>query len=465
MSKKKQLSKEFQDYEEFIINNKNYSGMPATKNKNGDITWYAPKKTENGMRRIEWIIKKGQSLGMPYNSQTQAGYFAKVMFLIHPTKKKPCSVCGKEMSLYYVYPNANLIKSIKSYFGESVTDCEEIQIIVKNLENKFPERKILSFLNDAFHISSTNIDCAIKDAELKCRLGNSKLLGPGAMSNFPDRLDGYHTYNRCCRSTQDKGRSKANLATYGKDRRAYEYWSDGNIEAANQFMHSSFFSGVSADHVGPISLGFIHDPLVLKRMPSGDNSAKRDRLLYKDILTLIGIEKTNNITVISWFGKLLWNYIKENLTNDTLKLASYQSGLKINEFDYLDMLYIIKESNEIGKQFLEESFIHPKMEYFRFSYSFGGNGQIIKKEQRHITDATNKEYDRYKRICFESLDESKSKENRRVFSLLDAQERNWLSNFAQSLNKSNFELSKLRFEKFQENHQKKILASIFEKAS
>lgn len=44
------------------------------------------------------------------------------------------------------------------------------------------------------------------------------MLGPGAMSNAPDRLDGFHTYDRCCRPTADKGRSKENLASYSTDR-------------------------------------------------------------------------------------------------------------------------------------------------------------------------------------------------------------------------------------------------------
>ncbi len=30
------------------------------------------------------------------------------------------------------------------------------------------------------------------------------MLGPGAMSNAPDRLDGFHSFNRCCRSKRIK---------------------------------------------------------------------------------------------------------------------------------------------------------------------------------------------------------------------------------------------------------------------
>ena len=43
----------------------------------------------------------------------------------------------------------------------------------------------------------------------------------------------------------------------------------------NQFMGSRYFQGTSADHVGPISLGFVHDPRYLRPMTGSDNSAKR----------------------------------------------------------------------------------------------------------------------------------------------------------------------------------------------
>ena len=39
-------------------------------------------------------------------------------------------------------------------------------------------------------------------------------LSPGVMCNPPDRFDGFHTYNACCRSKEDTGRHKENLATY-----------------------------------------------------------------------------------------------------------------------------------------------------------------------------------------------------------------------------------------------------------
>ncbi len=94
-----------------------------------------------------------------------------------------------------------------------------------------------------------------------------------------------------------KGGQKKISKSYTKDRRAYEYWSDGNIHAANQFMGSRFFKGASADHIGPISLGFVHDPrYLLQPMPGGDNSSKRDRLQIVDIESIVETEKEQACT-------------------------------------------------------------------------------------------------------------------------------------------------------------------------
>ena len=59
----------------------------------------------------------------------------------------------------------------------------------------------------------------------KCAKGK---LSPGVMCNPPDRLDGFHTYNACCRSVEDTGRHKENLARYTQYRRAYENWAEGD---------------------------------------------------------------------------------------------------------------------------------------------------------------------------------------------------------------------------------------------
>ena len=126
------------------------------------------------------------------------------------------------------------------------------------------------------------------------------------MSNAPDRLDGFHTYNSCCRAVKDKGRHKSNMSSYSRDRRAYEFWSDGDFVLANNMMgqfHSykkdfkcpepkcKNIGKPSPDHVGPISLGFIHRPH-FRPMCSACNSKKNNRMTLSDIKSLFKINIT-----------------------------------------------------------------------------------------------------------------------------------------------------------------------------
>ena len=118
MSEEKVWSKEFLEYEEFIVNHSNYKGLPITKGKDGKYNWIATAQSEIGKGRKEWALKKGKEFGINKNSSK---FYADVMLSIHPTKTKPCQICGKSMSLYYHYPNANLVKAIKKEFNY---DCD-----------------------------------------------------------------------------------------------------------------------------------------------------------------------------------------------------------------------------------------------------------------------------------------------------------------------------------------------------
>jgi Alw26I/Eco31I/Esp3I family type II restriction endonuclease len=147
------------------------------------------------------------------------------------------------------------------------------------------------------------------------------LLSPGAYSNAPDRFDGFHSDNLCCRSTADKGRSKSNLASYVTDRRVFEHWAAGDWVAADrmmgalraaQFEKQSCKNGhpgpCSADHIGPISLGFTHRPC-FQALCKSCNSAKNNRMSASDIRFLMEHEKKGE-TVSSWHSKALWNLRK-----------------------------------------------------------------------------------------------------------------------------------------------------------
>lgn len=425
----KKWHKNFLKYMKKIIEHDNYKDLPIQKKADGEYAWIATAKSEIGQKRIDWCISKGQELGFIKNHEPYPGMFADVMLSIHPTKWKPCQICGKEMSLYYHYPNAIFLRALNTKFNSNYTECNHISEIWDDLVlNGNDETTIASFLINKGSLDS-NLKTATKEKiidalENACRKGNKKCLGPGTMSNFPDRFDGFHTYNRCCRSTQDKGRSKENLKTYNKDRRAYEYWSDGNIHAANQFMSSVYFKGTSADHIGPISLGFVHDPSYLQPMPGGENSSKRDRLQLVDIENIIKIEERTGVYPMSWYSKLIWEFIKSNYSIFPNKVPTlYRDALKQNMTNFMYILKTILENcQENGQNFLIDAFLNPNYECFKYSYKFNEDGQIIKKEPRHITARNQNEKSRYIRIAIKSVYDYNEKVNRNNKNNLSASE-------------------------------------------
>ncbi len=407
----------FLEYIEMIVNHKNYEGLSIDKKADGSYAWIATATSAIGKQRIKWALDKANELDIPY----QPGVYADVMLEVHPTKWKVCQTCGQEMSLYYHYPNTNFLNALNKKFDSAFSPLDYINEIWDELTttgtNKEELAKFLitkGGLNLSPYNSSRN---EIIDAlEYACRKGNKKCLGPGAMSNFPDRFDGFHTYNRCCRASQDKGRSKENLKSYTKDRRAYEYWSDGNIHAANQFMGSSFFRETTADHIGPISLGFVHDSRFLQPMDSSSNSAKRDRLQLIDIEKIIETSERTGVYPMSWYSKDIWEYIKENYDKNIEKIeGAYRDALKQNMSNFMFLLYhILQNCSERGEIFLVEAFLQPHYHSFDFSYTFNEKGEILDQKPRNYTGRSENEANRYQRIAITTVYDYHEKENRNV---------------------------------------------------
>lgn len=363
-----------------------------------------------------------------------------------------------------------MVKAIKKEFGFDFTQLDSIYDVADELlKNGVSRDEFKRFL-----ISKIKIDCnmeeslknIIKKCELACRMGQSNMLGPGAMSNFPDRLDGFHTYNRCCRHKEDTGRHKENMKTYNKDRRAYEYWSDGNIHAANKFMTSKYFEGTTADHIGPLSLGFKHDPLLLQKMKKGDNSSKRDRLLLKDIERIIEIEKQNpGFSAMSWYAEDIWEYIKRTYKHDKKSVDIYRDMLKQNMINFMEVLFRIKSKcGEKGKEFLIDYLLSTKFEYFRYSYWFDENGKILRMSKRKITDATKKEVDRFIKIAFESTDEFHKKTNRKLKPIFDSEDESLLDDICMLINRKDFKKAYDNLKKLIKLIQLKIINNFSKKA-
>lgn len=431
---KKTWREEFLEYMDMIASCPNYSGLPILRNRDGSLKWIATAKSQTGMARKRWALLKAADYGFP----DEPGVYAKVMFAVHPTKMKVCQICGREMSLYYIYPNANFKKDLEKRFKIPCSNIVAINDYFTDVLKKYSEQEVKDYLIKRFGLPESydkkRLNQILDECEKICREGKNKSLGPGAMSNFPDRADGFHTYNRCCRSKEDTGRTKANLKTYTKDRRAYEYWSDGNIHAANQYMGSSYFDKSSADHIGPISLGFVHDSLFLRKMSGGKNSAKRDRLLYEDINKMIDIEKKEKVSAASWYAQLIWDYIKQNYKNDGNLLKGFEKALKQNMNNFMYILWGISErGGQDGKNFLFDAYIFPKYNCFHYDYEFGNEGKIVSKKPRNITASTNKELDRFKRISFKSIKDYHAKTNRKVKANLTNSEEKELSNIINSI--------------------------------
>ncbi|PIQ91774.1 MAG: hypothetical protein COV70_01975 [Parcubacteria group bacterium CG11_big_fil_rev_8_21_14_0_20_39_22] len=364
----------FKKYMEFIAKHPNYAGMPFLYKKDSSIRWVVTRGSEAGQARLKWWDKKRKELGLPKGD----AWISKTARAIHPTGEKPCQICGKVMSLDYVYQN---------------------------------KRNTMS---------------------------------PGAMSNAPDRLDGYHTYNLCCRGKQDTGRHKSNLARYGEDRRAYENWSEGDWKAASWLMKEFQKHGVSPDHLGPISLGFSHRPK-FRPLTRAANSARNNRMTLADIKLLLQEEMAE--PVISSHSKHLWDLLKNEVTDNegALKLGKL---MRENMHHVLSIFSYLAENGH--KDFLIKNFLHPEYADYSIKFEdFDPETGIFKKMVK--INGTKKQYannaKRYIRISLDSLKQYSLKKNRNLKKWLTDEIAENLSQVIKHLERGN---------------EKKALACLFE---
>jgi len=329
---KRKWNKKFLEYMNFIVKHPNYSGMPDLYKKDGSIRWVVTRNSNIGQARLKWWDSKRKQLKIKRGD----AWISKVAKKIHPTSEKPCQICGKVMSLNYIYPN---------------------------------KRGTMS---------------------------------PGAMSNAPDRLDGFHTYNICCRSKQDTGRHKENLNRYGEDRRVYENWSNGDWKAASWLMKVFNKHKLSPDHIGPLSLGFTHRPK-FNPLTKAQNSAKNNRMTFNDVKSLIQDENNGEI-VVSEHSKYIWDKLKHQVKNN-------QDALKISKIMRKNLHHILIIFAEIHKKgydnFLIANFLHP--EHANFSIKFENFNPVDGTFSKMIKKSGNKKQyqnnaKRYIRKSLASLD-------------------------------------------------------------
>lgn len=436
----------FQQYKIYIVNHPTYSGMPDAIRDDGTIQWEAPSNRQSGIfqfthdKRTKWWENKAKEIGISINEDK---WISKVAKKIHPTGKRPCPICGKVLEIRYAYLSKNFINRVKKlpFYNHDITMTEVTHILdfVREFVSKYDKNALKSLpallkCNSCKIDSSKNLPTNLSDWLLwidKVYIPSEpEMLGPGAMSNAPDRFDGFH-YNRCCRPSADKGRSKENLASYSTDRRAFENWSDGNWITANKLMGyinsnptmkkeycanddetHSHPRPCSADHIGPISLGFCHRP-EFQFLCKSCNSAKNNRMYFSDVLHLIETEK-NGITVTSWYAKSIWEMCKD-------KVHDKESALRLSR--------VMRDNRNIALMLLAD-FLNKKeylflltlmhLEYADFDYDIIPNSTKIinhiitadfsrtKSALRYVTIQKTRKI----RVAFSSLFEYARKDNR-----------------------------------------------------
>lgn len=423
-------SEPFVAYMEQIVEHENFKDMPSAIDDDGRIRWNAPSNRPPGKwqdlrdRRLIWWQKKADELGIAQDGK----WISKVVKAIHPFQEKPCQTCGRVMSLNYVYPTKNTFKKINTVLEEKDKIQYEkyltIYEITQYLEEKLGENgfvvleKLFPSLSVIKDKNSKNIIEFLSQKIVP--LEPKGILSPGSMSNAPDRLDGFHTYNLCCRHRQDTGRSSDNLRTYSDDRRAFEFWCEGDWAAANLLMtlgsegvcpQCGQTALMTADHIGPISLGFTHRPR-FQPMCGSCNSSKGNRLSLNDIHELIEDESKGDIVVSKQITNL-WNLTKNKIkTNeDANKLSKL---LRINQHYYLVLL---EEIYSLGYPDLLLSFLNPELadEKIQFDGLDGTNFKYTKviKSKRQDTYSESKAC-RMIRIAFDALDDYASKNKRNI---------------------------------------------------
>ena len=340
-SKGQSWNSNFVDYMVEIVMHPVYAGMPDAVKDDGLIQWEAPSNRPPGQYqhthdlRYDWWREKARSIDV----DTEANHWiSTVAKRIHPTGQKPCKSCGRVMRIARVYPNARLRNRLAKAFGEGFDfdPLEPITDLVRRVSDQLG-RVNLSRFHQVFSTRNVtppddldDVDGWVSWLEDEYIPNNPSLLSPGAMSNAPDRFDGFHSFNLCCRVNADPGRHAVNMRFYATDRRVFEYWSDGDWIVADRMMGLIRSTMVdepcadegegppTADHIGPLSLGFAHRPH-FRLLSNSANSSKNNRMTLEDVRNLIAAEDAGD-QVASWYARPLWDLRKGDVTTDELAL-------------------------------------------------------------------------------------------------------------------------------------------------
>lgn len=436
-SKGQNWSDEFVKYMKAMATHPAYANMPDAVKEDGKIQWEAPSNRSGGkyqythQKRKSWWEAKAKEAGI---DTTKDKWISRTAKTIHPTGEKPCKKCGLVLRIGYVYPGKRLISSLKKHFGDDfeVTLVEPINEIIQKAVDLFGTDSINKFSQI---LKTGSIDVPEFGDEVEELLSwiedeyipkEPSTLSPGAMSNAPDRFDGFHSFNRCCRGTADKGRHASNLKAYTTDRRVFEYWSEGDWVAADRLMGlvrtklskepnaDGGEGSPTADHIGPLSLGFCHRP-EFRLLSKEANSAKNNRMTFQDVQDLISAEN-KGLQVVSWYAKGLWDERKKDVDNEekALRLSKMLRDNQRNAMMLLSQLFS-KDSFLLLIYFLELKYAEYKVTFENLgTQNFITTYDSIKKVDRTTKYAVEQKARRI-RIGMEALRSFQERENRHMF--------------------------------------------------
>ncbi len=433
----------FINYTEMIVKHPNYAGLFFERKAEGRVKWVAAGKLDKGQLRRQWWDEQCAKAGI----KVEAGCYAKIAVAIHPTKKHVCQICGKALSVEYVYPDKRTLTALNQKLS---ADIKPYTLTIFEIIDKYGvSSSAIENIKSAFKIES----CVATNAHLGDYIFKNcqTHLSPGVMSNSPDRFDGFHSDGNCCRGTSDKGRHNENLQRYSQDRRVYENWADGNWKMADRLMAEFAKHGVSADHIGPISLGFCHRAK-FQPMTKSENSAKNNRMSFCDVQTLLADEAKGE-QVISWHSKYIWDTFKNRITNDT-EAVKVSTIMRNNLHQILLIFSIISENGY--NDFLTE-FLNPLYSFYDYSLKDFDpqTGEYKEVKTKNLTGKNQQNnVDRYLRIAFESLEGYKTKDNRKQYAWDSADIDESIEQTLQFLSKGNKEKAieqlKVTFQKLAE---------------
>ncbi|MFA9476955.1 hypothetical protein ACERK3_01485 [Phycisphaerales bacterium AB-hyl4] len=369
-------------YQKMIVAHPAYAGMPGAVSENGKPVWQVSSGKNTSFykyftARKEWWIKKADELGLTGEGDSN-DRLTNAARQIHPTKYRHCLICGEERNIGYFYLNYRFTTDLNSAVGrELFSKGESISAALVKLAKVWPAEEIEKRMQGWFgsrksYFDEHGVTADAFEASAHIRTGR---LSPGFMGNPPYRLDGIHDYcSVTCRKKNDPGRSDANMRTYAHDRRAFQWWAEGNWALADAVYNKAGrgtcaiclkkVAKVSPDHVGPLACGFRQLSLFVPTC-RGCNSSKNRRMRRQDVKLLVAHEQQTGTTVASWQVRPLWDRYKLKVATDgeAEELSAWLRALQ----DYsLRLLHRLMEAGHV--RFLS-AMLHPEHAYLTHTFS------------------------------------------------------------------------------------------------